>query len=135
MSRKSKNEKQVIKRLGELAEQRKQILSISPDQALDRILDAPQPTALVHSFPEEDFYYLVQDIGPEDSLPILTLASDRQWEYLMDREIWVKDKIDLPAVTRWLGLMLQADSVRTIKWYIEQKRDYAEYYLFKKFHL
>ena len=131
MSRKNKQHKQILERLRNLSEQRKQILALTPDKALDRILDAPQPAALVHSFQEDDFYYLIQDIGPEDSLPLLALASDRQWEYLMDREIWERDKIELSSVTRWLNLMLQANSARTIKWFIEQKIDYAEYYLFK----
>ena len=131
MSKKDRQHKQILERIRNLSEQRKHILTLSPDKALDRILDTPQPAALVHSFPEDDFYYLIQDIGPEDSLPLLALASDRQWEYLMDREIWERDKIELSFVTRWLNLMLQANSARTIKWFIEQKIDYAEYYLFK----
>ncbi|MBW1700179.1 MAG: hypothetical protein JRH18_21940 [Deltaproteobacteria bacterium] len=116
---------------GMLLEERKKILSDPPQKALERILNAPEPAALVHSFPEEDFYYLLHEIGPEDALPLMSLASDRQWEHILDREAWKKDRIELSCVTRWLELMLKCDAVRCIKWFIEQKTDFIEFYLFK----
>ncbi len=123
--------KQVLERIRKLSKDRKKVLSLPPEKALDQILHASQPAALVHSFPEEDFYYLIQDIGPEDSLPILSLASAKQWEHILDREIWNKDRIDRSSLTRWFDLMLSADSVRFIKWLIEQKTECIEYYLSK----
>ena len=36
----------------------------------------------------EDFYFLIHEIGIEDSLPLLSLASNRQMEYLLDLEVW-----------------------------------------------
>lgn len=114
-----------------LLEQRHRIVSLPPEKVVDAILDAPQPHALVHSFPEEDFYFLIHDIGPEDSLPLLRLASSRQWEYLFDVEMWENDRISLPGVTRWLALIQQADPQRLVRWAVEQKLDFIEYYLFK----
>ena len=76
-----------IQRLTKLFEQRKKILSLPPETALNAILDSPQPTALVHSFAEEDFYFLIHDIGLGDSHLLLSLASDKQWEYLVDLEV------------------------------------------------
>jgi len=75
------NEDKELKRTVELYKnlnrQRKEILSLPAEKALDRILDSPQPAAIVHSFPEEDFYFLINDIGIEDSLQLLSLASDK----------------------------------------------------------
>ena len=131
MNEKNTSNKQILERIRKLSVDRKKVLSHPPEKALDQILNASQPAALVHSFPEEDFYYLIQDIGPEDSLPILSLASDRQWEHILDREIWNRDRIDRSSLTRWFDLMLSADSVRFIKWLIEQKAECIEYYLSK----
>ena len=50
-----------LDRWEELSIERKKILSLPPKKALERILDAPQPAALVHSIPEEDFYFLIHD--------------------------------------------------------------------------
>lgn len=113
------------------AEQRKQILALPPQEALDRILEAPQPRALVHSFAEEDLYLFIQDIGPADSLPVLALASDKQWEFLLDLEVWHKDGINGHALSRWLDLFLQADPNRLIRWVVQAKLDLLEFFLCK----
>jgi hypothetical protein len=87
---------------------------------MDRILEDPQPVALVHSFPEQDFYFLIHDIGVGDSLPLLALASNRQWEHIVDLEVWRKDQIDIESVSRWLSLLLEADPKRFIRWFLEE---------------
>ena len=111
--------------------QRKEILSLPTDRALDYILDAPHPSAIVHSFPAEDLYFLVHDIGLEDSLPLLSLASNKQWEYMLDIEVWEKDRIGIIPVTKWLDLLFRADANRFIKWFLSKKLEFIEFYLFK----
>lgn len=119
-----------IKRLEKLAEERKQILSLEGIQALDAILDHPQPNALIHSFAEEDLAFLIHDIGPEDALDLIAMASDRQWEFILDIESWEKDRINLNAVTQWMDLMLKADPQRFVRWVATEKPDLIEYFLF-----
>ncbi|MEJ2284819.1 MAG: DUF6178 family protein [Desulfobacterales bacterium] len=114
-----------------LQEKRRQILEKSPGEALDLILQDPQQLPLVHSFPEQDFYFLIHDIGPEDALPLLALASEKQWDHIVDLETWQKDRIDLQSVSRWLGLLLDADQQRFIRWFLEQKLEFIELYLFR----
>jgi len=118
-------------KIAALRQQRRQILTLPPEQALERILQSDAPAALVHSFPEQDFYFLVHDVGPEDALPLLALASDRQWEFLLDVEAWNRDRIDLAAVTRWLDRLHRADPRRTIRYLVEQKTEFLEFYLFR----
>jgi hypothetical protein len=113
MAKKPQNSK-TLQRVLQLQEKRRNILRLPPEKALDRILSDPQPAALVHSFPEQDFYLLVNEIGPQDSLPLLSLATNKQWEHIADLETWQKDRIDLKMVTRWLSLLLEADSKRFI---------------------
>ena len=115
----------------ELKKKRDKILNLSPEKALERILADPGALELVHSFAEQDFYFLVHDIGPEDSMPLLSLASDRQWEYVTDLDIWQRDHIDLNEVTRWMNLLLEADPTRFIKWFLNEKLEFMEYYLFR----
>lgn len=120
-----------LKRTAGLLSQRKEIFALSPEKALDRIFEAKHPAALIHSFPEADFYFLVNDIGIHDALEILALASDRQWEYILDIELWEKDRIDIDSVTRWLDILFQAAPGRFVKWAIEKKPEFIEYYLYK----
>jgi hypothetical protein len=126
-----KQDKLAIERRKQLQEKRQQILALPPGKALDRILQDPQPLPLVHSFPEQDLYFLIHDVGPEDALPVLSLASDKQWEHIVDLETWQKDQVDQKAAARWLGLLLDADPDRFIRWFLEQKLEFIEFYLHK----
>ena len=120
-----------LDRWKQLSIEGREILSLPPKKALERIIDAPQPAALVHSIPEEDFYFLVNDIGHNDSLPLLSLASNKQWEYMVDLEVWEKDRLDIPSMTKWLGLLFQADPARLTKWVMSEKTEFLEFYLSK----
>jgi len=117
-------------RFQQLLKKRTEILEMPPEAAMDRILDDPHPAALVHSFPEQDFYFLINDIGPEDSLALLALASDRQWEHIVDLEAWQRDRVDLTSLTRWMNLLLKADSIRFVRWFLNEKLEFIEFYLF-----
>jgi len=130
MNEKSENAL-ALERAQELLKERIKILSSDPDKRMDRILEHPQAVALVHSFPEEDLHFLIHDIGLQDSLPILSLASDKQKEFLLDMETWEKDRVDIDALTRWLDLMLQADPKRLIKWLMAEKVELLKLFLMK----
>jgi hypothetical protein len=124
-------DKKAVERFHALSRQRREILALPPEKALTAILDSPQPAALVHSFPEEDFYFLIHDIGIEDSLELLALAAIRQWEYIVDVEVWQKDRIEIPAMTRWFDLFLKVAPQRFIKWFLNEKIELIEFYLSK----
>jgi len=130
MNEQIKNNK-IIARIENLALQRKEILSLPTEKMLNAILNSTQSTALVHSFSEEDFYFLIHNIGIEDSHPLLYLASNKQWEYIVDLETWEKDRIGLASTTRWLDLLFKVDPNRFIKWSLDQKIEFMEFYLSK----
>ena len=127
----NEQDKLALERFGTLQEKRQQLMALDPKDAMERILQDSQPLPLVHSFPEQDLYFLIHDIGPADALPLLSLASDKQWEHIVDLEAWQKDQIDENSVSRWLGLLLDADPNRFIRWFLEQKLEFIEFYLYK----
>ncbi len=119
-----------LERIRALQRKRGEILSLPPEQALERILSDPQPAALVHSFPETDLYFLVHEIGPEDALALLALASDKQWDHIMDLESWARDRIEVNHLTRWMNLLMEADAKRYIRWFLHERLAFGEFYLF-----
>ena len=94
----------------------KELMALPGKKALEVILDSPTPARLVQSLSEEDLFWLVRDIGPEDAIPILSLASNEQWQYLLDLELWQDDRLQVDSVNRWLGLLLKADPERFLIW-------------------
>jgi hypothetical protein len=129
------NEKKLIKLLHErsrsLREKRHQVLSKTPEKALSDILDAKNPVELIHSFPEEDFYFLVHGIGPEDALPLLAMASGKQLDYLLDIDLWHRDRFDHHAAVQWLNVLMKAEPERLTRWLSSEKIDFLEFFLFK----
>ncbi len=119
----------IRQRMLTLKKEREVLMDIAPENIQEAILNSPQPAALVHSFPEEDLYFLLHTVGPEDSLPLLKLASNRQWEYIIDQESWQKDQIDSARLTRWLYLLLKSDPVRLLNWCVQEKSGLLEFYL------
>ncbi|WP_319523465.1 DUF6178 family protein [Breoghania sp.] len=122
-------------RIRKLAETRQRVMALPAEKALQAILEHQQPAALVHSFPEEDLHFLIHDIGLENALPLLSLASNRQWEYMVDMEAWNRDRLNFQATTAWLQLLLAADADRLVKWCYEEKLDWIELVLFRNIEL
>ncbi|MBW2219205.1 MAG: hypothetical protein JRF40_06920 [Deltaproteobacteria bacterium] len=118
-------------RIAKLQEERKRILALPAEKALDAVLESPEALPLVHSFPVDDFYFLIHDIGLEDSLQLLSMASSKQWEYILDQEIWEKDRVDNQSVVKWFDLFLKSDSNRFVKWLRDDRLDIAELFLFR----
>ena len=86
------NDKGLVQRVPEAA---REIFSLSGSVALDRILALENPEEFVRNMAHVDLYWLVKKIGEEDALPVLQMASSEQWEFLLDLELWKKDRLDL----------------------------------------
>lgn len=120
-----------VKRITALRDKRKEIMALSPEKALDAILSSPFPAELVQSFSEQDLYFLVHDIGMSDAIPVLSLAHSDQWGYMLDVEIWDKDRMDIDATTYWLAVLLHSDAQRLTRWLLAERLDFLELYLFR----
>jgi len=114
-----------------LRDQRQDIIKSDSQSALSKIIDAPAPATLIQSFPDQDLYYLMHTIGPDDFIPILSLATSDQWEYILDVDVWDNDRLHVPTMTKVFDVLFQADPQRLLRWAITQKPDFFEFYLSK----
>ncbi len=112
-----------------LRAQRRDILVSDAEKALDQILDAPSPATLIQSFPDQDLYYLMHKIGPDDFVPVLSMATSAQWEYILDVEVWDTDRLDTTITTKVFDLLFQADPQRLLRWGIKEKPAFFEFFL------
>ncbi|MDD5205454.1 MAG: DUF6178 family protein [Desulfobacterales bacterium] len=94
----------------------RELVSLSGSEALNHILDQDQPRAVVQSMSRVDFYWLVKQVGEEDALPLLRLASVEQWEHVLDMEIWERDRISRVHSASWLGKLLEVDPRALVQW-------------------
>ncbi|WP_462268357.1 DUF6178 family protein [Desulfobacter sp.] len=115
-----------------LQKMRRDILVSEGAKALDMILEAPSPATLIQSFPDQDLYYLMHNVGVHDFIPVLALAASSQWEYILDVEVWDDDRLNPHMMTQVFSLLFQADPQRLLRWTIKEKPDFIEYYLSQK---
>jgi hypothetical protein len=106
-------------------------LRLPAQKAFQAILESPTPARVVQSLAEEDFFWIVREVGPEDALPLVALASNEQWQYLLDLELWKKDRLDIDAVHQWFSLLLKADPERFLIWGLRENAPLLELHLFK----
>ena len=97
----------------------------------DRIQESENPRQLIHNLSGEDFFWLVKKTEEDNYLPLLELASEEQWQYLLDLEIWSKDRLNLTKASHWLKELDLAAPKRLVRWLLSEGKDLFCYYLFK----
>ncbi len=111
-------------------------LNALPDnRILDRLSEVEKPQEIVQSLSSGDFYWLVKRVGDDDCVPLLTLASMEQWQYLIDLEVWKRDRLDVALSWEWMKRLQDADSGRLVKWLLSEGEDFTFYHLFKSVEL
>lgn len=103
--------------------------TLSQKEILDRILAHPAPRRLIQGLPCEDLFWLVKKVGEEGYLQLLRLATAEQWQYILDLELWHKDRMDMAAASLWLGRLQSAAPGRLTEWLLTDGRALAYYYL------
>ena len=92
----------------DVREQAELALRLPPARRIELLLHAPKPLRLVRALPDQDFYLTVREVGPADSMPVLSLASASQLIHLMDLEAWRGDRFDALRAGAWVALLLEA---------------------------
>lgn len=105
--------------------------ALPSSKILNRILEADRPGELVQGLTSEDFFWLIKKVGNDDCLPLLELASIDQWEYLLDLEIWRKDRLDMDNTSLWMKQLQQADCSRLVRWLFSEGEDLGFYHFFR----
>jgi hypothetical protein len=108
-----------------------ELMRLPGEKALKAITDSPRPVRLVQSLAEEDLYWLINDLGVDDALPILSLASNEQWQYLWDLDLWDRDRLDTGTMGRWLSLLFKADPERFLLWGLREQLELIELFLLR----
>jgi hypothetical protein len=109
----------------------RELFSMSGLDALNRILEQKYPQRYIQQMSSVDFFWLIKKIGEDDALPILKLASPEQWQYLLDMELWRKDRIDQEQIAVWLERLHRSDPGGFIKWFGSHGQPVAYLFMLK----
>ncbi|MBN2284317.1 MAG: hypothetical protein JXO48_10540 [Deltaproteobacteria bacterium] len=104
-------------------------LDIAGGDPLAVILEAENPRDIVQSLSEQDFFWLMKKATGDEVLPLLTLASSEQKQYLLDLEIWDRDRVDRNRSLHWLQLFSEADPEGLAWWIFYEGQQIARFLL------
>jgi hypothetical protein len=106
------------RRLGKLkpAQLARELMSLPAKRRLKLIVERPDAQSVVAALDVNDFFYTVQEIGAEDSLPLLALASIEQMNHLFDIEWWRKDTVEPAKALTWIERLRKAGGSKLLEW-------------------
>lgn len=94
----------------------REIVSFSGSALIDYLINHKEPAQYVQSLNPADFYWVVKQIGDDECLPVLELASEEQWMHLFDLEVWRRDELDAGKSFAWMKRLSEADPHRLAEW-------------------
>jgi len=86
----------------EIARHRAELARATGRRRLDLILDARNPLALVRALPADELYLAIREIGLSDALPLVQLASARQFTTFLDLDAWRGAEFQPSRAMTWL---------------------------------
>ncbi|MEJ5347644.1 MAG: DUF6178 family protein [Desulfosoma sp.] len=92
------------------------LMSLPAKERMEAIISRPDAEAVAAAMSDQDFYLTVKEIGPEDALPLLAVASLDQVTHVFDLEMWRKDRILPGPAIQWLDRLFRADPRRLLAW-------------------
>lgn len=109
----------------------KALWGLQDKEILMRILEDDAPEAFVRGLSPGDLYWLIKRIGEDDCIPLLELASEEQWQHILDLEIWRRDIPDPTQLAQWVQRLQMADCPRLVRWFYTKGESMLLYHLFK----
>ena len=70
---------------------------------------------VVRALPPEEVLLTIKGVGADDALPVLVNTSPEQFRFLLDVELWKRDRIDEAKVIEWLHHMLACGESRIVE--------------------
>ena len=84
------------------------VMHFSGRDRRDLIYISEESEAIVKAMPPPELWLTIKDIGEEDSIDLIRMATPGQMRHFADLEWWHKDTLDPLAVAYWLMLIKEA---------------------------
>jgi hypothetical protein len=94
------------------SEKQQHLPKLAPKERMELMLDDPDARRLVASMEPQQFFWLVKEIGENDALGLLQLASPEQSRFVLDLELWQGWNFSQEKACHWLGYFLEGGEPR-----------------------
>ena len=104
-------------------EQVRCILGRDPHIQQQLLMLSEKAVEVTQSFPVEEVYNLIKEVGKEDSLLIISMVSPDQLQYIFDVEWWQSDKFQPKQALDWIVLLGECQDPETLEWFLGEDFD------------
>jgi len=104
-------------------EQVRCILGLDPQLQQNLLILSEKAVEVTQSLPVEEVYNLIKEVGEEDSLLVLSMASPDQLQYIFDVEWWQGDKFQPKRALDWIVLLDQCQDPGILEWFLGEDFD------------
>jgi hypothetical protein len=70
------------------------VLHTRGKERLKTIFLSEHPEQIVQQLPELEVFLTVKEVGEKDSLDLISMTTPDQFQYLLDLDLWKKDRLD-----------------------------------------
>ncbi len=102
-------------------DQAREILRFPSRKKMDLVILSEQSKEVMAFLPEEEVYQMIKDAGESESLPILSIATEEQLQYIFDLEWWRGDKFCPSEALKWLDILEQSGQEQWLKWLVTEE--------------
>jgi len=85
---------------------------LAPKERMELILEDPDARRLVASFQPQELFWLIKEIGEEDALGLMQLASPEQSRFILDLELWQGWNFSQEKACHWLSFFMEGGEPR-----------------------
>lgn len=94
----------------------RELMGLPAKRRLELILERPDAQSVTAALDANDFFHTIQEIGPDDSVPLLALASLEQVNHLFDIEWWRRDTLEPAKALAWIERLSRAGGTALFEW-------------------
>lgn len=111
------DDREMSQRLGAMpvALQAELLLAASWKDRLRILSNSDAAAEMVKVLAEEDVYLTIKHLGADDALPLLALTTPAQARFILDVELWRRDRLDDAKVVEWVNHMLACGEAKIIE--------------------
>jgi hypothetical protein len=78
------------------------ILALPLKDRLENILSSPDPREMVAQIPATDLFLTIKELGIQESVDLISLATPEQTTHFLDLDLWGKDQLNKEKIVAWL---------------------------------
>jgi len=84
------------------------VLQAHGKDRLHYLILSEHPEQLVQQLPELDVFLTVKEVGEEDSLDLISLTTAEQFQYILDLDLWKRDRLEPEKILHWMEILIES---------------------------